>query len=217
MALPAFRSIGAGVYNAATISVVWPTHGAGDLAFLVVRALSAITAPAGWNTIYSGTHASAYYGFYWKIAESSSESSVSVSASSGLIGAIIVFTGEVDNLNPHYLSYLTVSSSISIVNPYLSPGYTPGGPTKFDGTVVVYMFSFNGTGIGDGQFSSLAALTERLDYYNVNVGNIAIVSGTDTVAGTIGETSFTVGGSTRSGVVLELCISKKEPSFLQLF
>lgn len=202
----AYNAIGSSVAGTSAITVVWPTHAAGDVALLIVQSaneaislssangfVEVANSPQGTGT--AATADSARLAVFWCRATSSSMASPVVADSGNrTAGVIITFTGCVDSGDPVNVTGGDVLASDS------STVTVPGASTTVDGCMIVAIcaHAIPTSSIFSGWTNSnLSSVTERLDFgSNDGVGGgFALATGSQALAGDYGATTASMGAN----------------------
>lgn len=197
MSVPTFQAVGTAVGGTGNITVAWPTHAIGDVAFLLVESANetvvlgtpngfALVDTSGFGT--AGASSAERMTLFWCLATTSSMASpVVTDPGDHAYGVIITFRGCPPSGAPwdgYTISQKTTSS--------LSSTWPTTGVTQTGGRVV--LFCTSGAGNFGAQYTTAvnAALTGITEHFDAgsngtgNNGHIAIDSGT--YVGTTGLT-----------------------------
>lgn len=205
---PWVKALGAGAGQAANLTLVWPTHVAGDVALAFIEtANQPVAAPDGWaevtnspqGTGTAGTTTATACQVFWRRAASAAESdAVFADAGDHQIGRIITFANCASTGDPWDVT-------LGEVKAVASTAVSVSGPTTtVDNTLCVVVVS---TGLDANNFGSefsswananLVGFTEMSVYIVSTPGNgggHGIAVGVKATAGAVGTTTATLTNS----------------------
>lgn len=220
MAAPTYQATGTLVHGTTGgISPAWPTHAAGDIAFLIVESPGpqnvTLTTPAGFKPLTYGLGTAQSGGtrltVWWCRATSSSMSSPTVTpAADHSDAAIVTVRGAIADGDPvEVFGYTNKSSASTSVT-------WPAVTTRTNDCLILNIGSRDndaaGAALSASANASLSGVAEGLDDGTTdgNGGGLFTVSGTLATAGSSGSTTATVTSSQNS--LLTLGIRSQAPT-----
>lgn len=224
MAFPTFQAAGASVESvSAAVSPAWPTHQANDIGFLLVESAGwfpRLTVLAGFQELAcspqkEGSHAATsatYFALYWKRATGAAEGAPTVEFLADHIRAkIITFRGCSATGKPFTdIEGSAIPDNVTITWP---------GVTTVGADALIALFSTASTDSSSPQGSgyanaNLANITERVDdFSSIGAGSgFIVVTGEKAAAGATGNSTGTLAGASRQGVMTVALTAVAQPA-----